>query len=208
MLAAAGAAAPGAFLLRAQQAVDPVANAFAAAAVRHLGPALTTHLQAALAVNPRQQLPHHQAYSHEPQHSHQQQQRQPSGGSLRGSWGGGGLYLDASSSAPLGFGNFDPGVLGGGGQQGDDLPGVCQAVVLSGCKSTGFSLRDCFCFTVLQLLHLVVCAKRMHLQAMLQTHPKGIELCHLLFIRSQPAHFTSGAGGVSGGLRAAADAVC
>jgi hypothetical protein len=145
-LAAAEAVAPAcaAFLEGAQQAVDPVANAFAAAIVRHVIPALTAHLQAALAAIPRQQPPH-QACSHSP-HS-QQQQRQTSGGSIHGSWGSGGQHLDASSSATLRLGNFETGVLGGGGHHGDDLPGACQAIVLSGCKSAGFSLCLCFCHT-------------------------------------------------------------
>ena len=153
-------------------------NAFAEAVVRHVVPALTAHLQAALAAVPRQQPPH-QAYSHS-RHS-QQQQRQPSGDSPHGSWGSGGQHLDASSSATLRFGDFDPGV-GGGGQHGDDLPGACHIAVLSGCKSALFSLHDCFLLHSASASALDMCSKRVHQQAMLQTHPQGIELCHLLFI--------------------------
>lgn len=123
VLAAAAASLDG-----AQQAANPVADALAAevaaAAVRQVVPALTAHLQAALAATPRHQTPH-QPYSHAARNQHQQQQRrQPSGGSLHGSWGSGSQHLDVSSSAPLRFGDFDSGVLGGGGQHVSELPGA------------------------------------------------------------------------------------
>jgi hypothetical protein len=128
VLAAAEAATAAASSEGARPAADSVTDAFtaeiAAAAVRQVVPALTAHLQAALAAIPRQQPPH-QAYCRSP-HSQQLQQRQPSGSSLHGSWGSGGQHLQASSSATLRFGDFDPGVLGGGGQHGNELPGAFQ----------------------------------------------------------------------------------
>jgi hypothetical protein len=70
------------------------------------------YLQAARTAIPRQPPPPpHQAYSHSArnQQQQQQQQHQPSGGSLHSSWGSCGQHLDASSSALLRFGDFDPG---------------------------------------------------------------------------------------------------